>query len=66
MKINNDDIIIDRVKEHWEVYINGEFFCSADTHLEAVNEVYKFYGIEKEDLCTIFITPIIDGNTELR
>lgn len=43
MKVNNDDISIDRVREHWEVYINGEFFCSADTHLEAVNEIRKFY-----------------------
>lgn len=26
---------------HYEVYINGRFFCSADTETEAENEVRK-------------------------
>lgn len=29
------------VKEHYEVYCNGEFFCSADTIREANNEIDK-------------------------
>ncbi len=35
------DIQIKQVRGHWEVYINGEFFCTADSYDEAVNEVYK-------------------------
>lgn len=27
------------VKEHYEVYLNGEFFCSADTESEAAKEI---------------------------
>jgi hypothetical protein len=27
--------------EHYEVYIDGKFFCSADTEAEAKNEVMK-------------------------
>ena len=26
------------VRGHWEVYINGKFYCSADTFSEAVME----------------------------
>ena len=31
------------VRGHFEVHINGEFYCSADTWLEAVKEVEEFY-----------------------
>lgn len=38
------EIDIKQVMEHWHVYINGEFFCSADTYNEAVNEIRETYG----------------------
>lgn len=28
---------------HWIVYVNGEFFCTADSYLEAAKEVSKYY-----------------------
>ena len=28
---------------HWEVYIAGKFFCSADTLEEGIREAEKFY-----------------------
>lgn len=27
---------------HWEVYINGKFYCSADTFSEAVKEYQNY------------------------
>lgn len=27
------------IRGHYEVYLNGKFFCSADTFMEAVNEL---------------------------
>lgn len=30
-----------QVREHWEVYVDGNFFCSADSYLEAAEEYYK-------------------------
>lgn len=38
------EIDIKQVMEHWHVYINGEFFCSADTYNEAIKEVRAAYG----------------------
>ncbi len=38
------EIEIKQVMEHWQVYINGEFFCSADSYNEAVNEIKMTYG----------------------
>lgn len=35
---------IKQVMDHWQVYINGEFFCSADTYKEAIDEVRSVYG----------------------
>ena len=32
------DVKIKQVKGHWEVYLDGEFYCSADSYTEAVNE----------------------------
>lgn len=29
---------------HYEVYINGNFFCSADTWNEAVKEIEDYLG----------------------
>ena len=28
-----------RDRDHWVAYVNGRFFCSADTLTEAINEV---------------------------
>lgn len=30
------------VNGHYEVYINGEFYCSADNTIEATKEVEKY------------------------
>ena len=30
---------INKKDDHYEVYINGEFYCSADTIEEAANEI---------------------------
>lgn len=38
MENNMDYRIIERYG-HFEVYVNEEFFCSADTMIEAVHEV---------------------------
>ena len=32
-------------REHYEIYIDGVFYCSADTYPEAVNEIKAY--IEK-------------------
>lgn len=39
-----NEVDIKQVKGHWEVSVNGEFFCSADTYTEAVNELWEVYG----------------------
>ena len=31
------------VKEHFEVHINGEFYCSADNIREAKEEIKNYY-----------------------
>lgn len=30
---------IKQVRGHYEIYINGKFYCSADTHEEAAREI---------------------------
>lgn len=35
----DDYISIRHERGHYEVYINGDFFCSADTYCEALKEV---------------------------
>lgn len=35
------DYEIIAVKGHYEVYRDGKFFCSADTHYEAAKEIEK-------------------------
>lgn len=42
-----DEFKIISVKEHYEVYYNGKFFCSADTPLEAVKEIENFKALFK-------------------
>lgn len=34
-------IKIFQTRGHWEVYIDGKFFCSADTYMEAVKELQE-------------------------
>lgn len=34
---------IKRKHNHYEVYINGKFYCSADTHEEAAREVEEYF-----------------------
>ena len=33
---------------HFEVYVNGEFYCSADTMAEAIHEVTNDYSNRTE------------------
>lgn len=40
------DFEIIHVAGHYEVYINGDFYCSADTFSEAVSEVENWGEIE--------------------
>lgn len=44
MAVGIHEVSIQQVREHWDVYINGEFFCSADSYGEAVKEIYDVYG----------------------
>ena len=37
------------VNGHYEVYVNGEFKCSADTMPEAVSELEKIMFNERND-----------------
>lgn len=40
----SDDVEIKQIHSHWEVYINGEFYCSADNYTEAVDELMSLGG----------------------
>lgn len=35
------DVQFKNTRGHWEVFIYGEFFCSADSYTEAVNELHE-------------------------
>lgn len=37
------DIQIKQTRGYFEVYVNGDFFYTADTFIEAVKEVYETY-----------------------
>ena len=39
------EVQIKQTRGHFEVYVNGEFFCTTDSCIEAVNELYEAYGI---------------------
>lgn len=39
--MTGDEYKIVPVHGHWEAYINGEFYCSADTISEAASEIEK-------------------------
>ena len=36
------EIQIMQTRGHWEVYINSKFFCTADSYIEAVNEITTY------------------------
>lgn len=36
---------IKQTRGYFEVYVNGKFFCSTDSYIEAVNELYEAYGL---------------------
>lgn len=40
-----DEIQIKQIRGYFEVYVNGEFFCSTDSYIEAVTELYEAYGL---------------------
>lgn len=40
-----DNFEIRHEREHYEVYVNGIFYCSADTVVEAAQDIEKY--IEK-------------------
>jgi hypothetical protein len=35
---------IQRKYDHYEVYINGKFYCTADNHEEAAREVEEYFS----------------------
>ena len=45
--MKNSDVAIIKVKDHYELYINGTFYCSTDTINEAVDE-YEEYNNERK------------------
>ena len=38
METDISEVKIIQVRGHWEVYLDGEFYCSADSYTEAVEE----------------------------
>ena len=32
------EVKITQVRGHWEIYLDGEFYCSTDSYIEAVEE----------------------------
>ena len=38
METDNPEVKITQVRGHWEIYLDGEFYCSADSYTEAVEE----------------------------
>ena len=39
------EVKIKQTRGYFEVYVNGEFFCSTDSCIEAVNELHEAYGL---------------------
>ena len=44
MSADIHEIKIKQTRGHWVVSINGQFFCTADTYSEAVNELWEVYN----------------------
>ncbi len=45
MLVGNAEYKIIAVRGHYEVYLNGKFFCSADTFMEAMKEIESEKGV---------------------
>ena len=45
MSVDVYEVKIRQVRGHWVVYINGDFFCSADSYGEAVKEAQAVYSV---------------------
>lgn len=45
MHSSTAEVWIKQTRGYFEVYVNGEFFCTTDSYTEAVNELYEAYGI---------------------
>lgn len=43
MRTEDREVWIIETRGHWEVYVNGEFFCTADSYTEALNELYEVF-----------------------
>ena len=39
------EVQIKQTRGYFEVYVNGEFFCTTDSYTEAVNELREAYGL---------------------
>ena len=39
------EVQIKQTRGYFEVYVNGEFFCSTDSYIEAMNELYEAYEL---------------------
>ena len=39
------NVEIEQVRGYWEVRVDGKFFCTADTQLEAIRELEHVYDI---------------------
>ena len=37
------DYVVKRVRGHYEIYINGKFYCSADNMKEVAVEIEDYY-----------------------
>ena len=46
MTMDIHEIKVTQTRGHWEVYINGDFYCSADTYNEAMDEVLNNYNLD--------------------
>lgn len=44
------DYEVKRVHEHFEIYINGEFYCTADNMAEVREEIENYESRNRGDL----------------
>ena len=50
------------VREHFEVFYNGKFFCSADTESEAESEIKNYTAIIKSSVQKALWNTITGGS----
>ena len=41
MPNGTNEVKIIQTRGHWEVYVDGKFYCSTDSYTEAINELYE-------------------------